>query len=107
MIHASVELVNAMLGFAPTLAELPRPISAAWLNAVKACDLAVANERIVWAYARGCCEDSWGPVTCPDCLRAMRDARGPDWDVIAANLASVDALATAAGLAEAAEHLTE
>lgn len=31
------------------------------------------------------------PVTCSECLSLLRDARGPDWDVITSNLAALDA----------------
>lgn len=87
MIHASVELVEAMRGECPVFPFESPNISGP--HARKACAPgAIANERIIWAYAgrsgwmrpnaRGISEDNWNPVTCHACLTLMAEARGPE-----------------------------
>lgn len=78
MIHASVELLEAMRGKMPTLSLHPFPA-----NTFVACSGCRAEERIVWAAGLGWVEDFWGPVSCPSCLLLMREAIGPvRWDFL-------------------------
>lgn len=77
MIHASVELVEAMRGECPVFPFEPPNNSGP--HARQACLPGVtASERIIWGYARGQSEDSWRPVDCPACFALMAEARGPE-----------------------------
>lgn len=77
MIHASVELVEAMRGECP---DFPfEPPNNGGPHARKACAPGViADERVVWGYTRGQSEDNFGLTNCPACLALMRLAIGPE-----------------------------
>lgn len=76
MIHASVELVEAMRGECPVFPFESPNISGP--HALAACTGTIANERIAWGYAIGNSEDTWRSVTCPACLALMAEARGAE-----------------------------
>lgn len=82
MNHASVELIEAMHGIGPfqRAADMPIPQRAA------ACVGGFGDEGRAVVYASNLyppIEDIRFSVTCPDCLKLMLAARGPDADYLA------------------------
>lgn len=87
--HASRELVAAMRGEPPSRSK-PGLMASSECGADSVAAVLAYKSEVEPASLFRTREWS-GLVDCPACLALMRDARGPDWDVIESNLSRLDA----------------
>lgn len=81
MTHATPSLLTAMRGEGS-------PDSPQLSDLMNACDGKNVGEAH-FASTRDV-RDGKPPIDCPACLRLMRDARGPDWDVVESRRAEAE-----------------
>lgn len=96
MIHASVEFLEAVKGIAPKWCDPLADLSSLAQEAPhrrRACDGEPDRAELAWVGTSDAARplEHRHPVTCAACLALMRDARGPEWDVVESNLSRLDA----------------